>query len=228
MNEPPMHEWMAIGESCFEEALRSIGPEAIDNPSLLPGWSRRRIVAHVARNADALVNLLTWARTGVETPMYPSTEARDAAIDATSQLPFEQLKTDSAAASQRLLVAVQDLPRSAWTRPVRTAQARIVPASEVLWMRCRETWIHAADLCVAVGFADFPAPLLEAILDDVVSVWERRKESVAVRFRSGGRTWGSGSVTLDGPLPSLAAWATGRQTLDDIGLAAAPHVPRWL
>ena len=37
-------------------------------PSLLPGWTRGHVLTHVARNADSLVNLLTWARTGVVTP----------------------------------------------------------------------------------------------------------------------------------------------------------------
>jgi maleylpyruvate isomerase len=56
-------------------------------PSLLLGWPRRTVVAHVARNADALVNQLTWARTGEESPMYASTQARDTAIAATGGLP---------------------------------------------------------------------------------------------------------------------------------------------
>ena len=46
-------------------------------PSLLPGWTRGHVVTHLARNADALRNLLTWARTGIPTPMYPSRQARD-------------------------------------------------------------------------------------------------------------------------------------------------------
>ncbi len=41
-------------------------------PSLLPGWSRGHVLTHIARNADGLGNLLVWARTGVETPQYPS------------------------------------------------------------------------------------------------------------------------------------------------------------
>jgi DNA-binding CsgD family transcriptional regulator len=30
-------------------------------PSLLPGWTRGHVLTHVARNADALTNLLSWA-----------------------------------------------------------------------------------------------------------------------------------------------------------------------
>ena len=51
-------------------------------PSLLPGWSRGHVLTHIARNADGLGNLLRWARTGTETPMYTSAESRSADIDA--------------------------------------------------------------------------------------------------------------------------------------------------
>ena len=46
-------------------------------PSLLPGWTRGHLLTHLARNADGLRNLLTWARTGVMTPQYHSAAARD-------------------------------------------------------------------------------------------------------------------------------------------------------
>ena len=50
-------------------------------PSLLPGWSVGHVLTHVARNADGMVNLVTWAVTGDRTPMYASMEARNAAIE---------------------------------------------------------------------------------------------------------------------------------------------------
>ena len=37
--------------------------EAFRAPSALPGWTRAHVLTHLARNADAMVNLLTWART---------------------------------------------------------------------------------------------------------------------------------------------------------------------
>ena len=50
--------------------------------SLLPGWTRGHVLAHLARNADGFVNLLTAARTGEALPMYASLEARTADIEA--------------------------------------------------------------------------------------------------------------------------------------------------
>src|ERR687890_258736 len=63
-------------------------------PSLLPGWTRGHVLAHLARNADALINLTVWARTGVPTPMYPSREVRSATIEAQSGRPVAELRAD--------------------------------------------------------------------------------------------------------------------------------------
>src|SRR4029453_13661966 len=52
---------------------------ALSGRSLLPGWTRGHVLTHLARNADGAVNLLTWARTGVETPHYASREGCEAA-----------------------------------------------------------------------------------------------------------------------------------------------------
>ena len=63
----------ADGERLFATALGRLTDEELDRPSLLPGWDRRHVLAHVARNADALRNLLTWAETGVKTTTGAST-----------------------------------------------------------------------------------------------------------------------------------------------------------
>jgi maleylpyruvate isomerase len=79
-------------------------------PSGLPGWTRGHVLSHVARNADALVDLLTWARTGVEAPMYPSREVRDRDIEGGAGRPAEDLRTDaldSQAATATLAVSTR-------------------------------------------------------------------------------------------------------------------------
>src|SRR4051812_18297353 len=107
-------EWMRRGEEFFLARLASITDPELTEPSGLPGWTRAHVVAHVARNADAIGNLLTWARTGVETPMYPSTEARNADIEATSKLDPPALRADVRQASARLVAAAEALPDGAW------------------------------------------------------------------------------------------------------------------
>ena len=45
-------------------------PEPVCGASLLPGWTRAHLLAHVARDADAMRNLLTGARSGQDRPAY--------------------------------------------------------------------------------------------------------------------------------------------------------------
>ena len=187
------------------------------------------MLAHVARNADALVNLLTWARTGEETPMYPSAEAREAGIAEAAAWDPPRLRTELIAATARLADAVHGLPEQAWSAEVRTMQGRAVPAARVPWMRCVEVHVHAVDLDAGVGFADVARDVQAAIIDEVFGAWERRGEVPDVVVFAGDREWGSGSVAVSGPLPAVTGWLTGRSRGD--GLTAdgdLPPLPRWV
>lgn len=222
--------WWHEGERFFAAALDRLGPAGLDEPSLLPGWTRRTVVAHVARNADALGNLLTWARTGVETPMYPSAQARAAGIEETARHPVEGIVADYRASAQRLATAAEELPAAAWAAPVRSAQGRPIPAGEVPWMRCREVWVHAVDLGAGAGFADIPDDVLYALIDDVTMMWRRRGELPDVRISAGTRSWGEGAVRVSGELPDLTAYLTGRADATPLTVqgGALPELPAWL
>jgi maleylpyruvate isomerase len=229
VSAPETLEWWADGERLFGTALGRLTDEEFAVPSLLPGWDRQTLLAHVACNADALVNLLNWARTGVETPMYASPEARDAGIRETATLDAPTLRGEVLAATGRLAEAVHGLPEEAWSAQVRTAQGRAIPAAEVPWMRCREVYVHAIDLDAGVGFGDIAEEVQAAMVDDVFRMWDRRDEVPDVVVFAGDREWGTGSVAVSGPMPAVTAWLTGRSRGD--GLAAdggIPEVPAWL
>ncbi|MFW3169582.1 maleylpyruvate isomerase family mycothiol-dependent enzyme [Geodermatophilus sp. CPCC 206100] len=229
MTKPETLDWWADGERLFGTALGRLTDEEFDAPSLLPGWDRRTVLGHVARNADALCNLLAWARTGVETPMYPSTDARDRGIAEAAALPAAELRAEVLAATGRLADAVHGLPDEAWSATVRTAQGREVPASEVTWMRCREVYVHAVDLDAGVGFADVAEEVQAAMVDDVFRMWDRRDQVPDVVVFAGDREWGTGAVAVSGPLPAVTGWLTGRTRGE--GLEAdggIPEVPAWL
>lgn len=76
------------GTAAFEADVHRLTDPGFPRPSYLPGWSRAHVVAHVARNADALVNLLIWARTGIETPMYASGDQRAREIEEGARQPY--------------------------------------------------------------------------------------------------------------------------------------------
>ncbi|MER5371370.1 maleylpyruvate isomerase family mycothiol-dependent enzyme [Streptomyces sp. NPDC002722] len=197
--------WMQQGTKLLLASVDGLAPASYDAPSGLPGWSRRHLVAHVAANADALCNLVHWAATGEKTPMYASLEERAAGIARGARLPAEELAAWTHESSERLETAMAALPFERWQAEVVTAQGRTVPASEIPWMRSRETCVHAVDLATGVGFADLPKEFLAALVVDIKA--QRGLDTVP-----------------DGRLPDLAAYLAGRPYT----LAEAPELGPWL
>ena len=168
------------GTAFFARKLNELSDAELDGDSLLPGWTRRHITAHIGYNARAIARLIEWAATGVETPMYASTEVRDHEIDFGATLTPIALRHLFDHSAVHLNVEWRDLPEDAWHHKVRTIQGREVPATETVWMRTREVWMHAVDLDNGATFADIPAPVLERLLDG----HHRRLENPRHRYRA--------------------------------------------
>ncbi|WP_329000484.1 maleylpyruvate isomerase family mycothiol-dependent enzyme [Kribbella sp. NBC_00709] len=198
-------EWIDEGTAKCRAALVDL-----EAPSALPGWKRRHVAAHLSLNAEALGNLVHWARTGEERPMYPSPEARSADIDAGALRPEDELRTWFDASATGLADSMAALTDDQWQAPVHTAQGAPIPATRIPWMRSREVLIHAVDLGTGITFADLPTDFLEALCEDI-------------------RTQRGDVPDLQGPLPEIAAYLAGRPYSDvtSSGQAAAP-LPPWL
>jgi maleylpyruvate isomerase len=166
---------MRRGQAYWARKLNELRDDEFDAPSMLPGWTRRHLVAHVGFNARAVARLVEWARTGVENPMYESTSQRAEEIEFGATLPVEALRNLAAHAAVHLNVEWRDLPADAWSHEVRTAQGRLVPASETVWIRTREVWIHAVDLGNGGRVDDFPTEVIDELLDDLIRVWTRKR-----------------------------------------------------
>lgn len=166
---------MRRGQAFWARKLNELSDNEFDGRSLLPGWTRRHLVAHVGFNARAIARLVEWARTDIETPMYESSAQRAEEIDFGATLPTEALRNLAAHSAVHLNVEWRDLPASAWSREVRTAQGRLVPVSETVWMRTREVWVHAVDLANGACVDDFPAELIDELLEDLIRVWTRKR-----------------------------------------------------
>ncbi|HKN97338.1 MAG TPA: maleylpyruvate isomerase N-terminal domain-containing protein, partial [Pseudonocardiaceae bacterium] len=48
--------WLAEGTERVESAVAALSDDELGGTSGLPGWRRTHVVAHLARNADALGN----------------------------------------------------------------------------------------------------------------------------------------------------------------------------
>ncbi|MFG1864933.1 maleylpyruvate isomerase N-terminal domain-containing protein [Microbispora bryophytorum] len=191
--------------------------EDLRAPSLLPGWTRGHVLAHVARNADSYVNLLTWARTGVRTPQYASAQAREAGIEAgAGRRPGEQL-ADLRDSAERFAAAAGRMPAEAWTAPVSGMNPPDHPAWYVPIRRLREVEVHHADLGAGYGWADWPETYVRRELYDTM-LWLGDEcpvgEVVALDPGTGRvlRTWTglSDGPAVEGTPRELLAWLAGR------------------
>jgi len=161
--------------------------------------------------------------------MYSSPTARNQEIDFGATLSPIALRNLTDHAAVHLSVEWRDLPDANWANHVKTAQGRTVPASETVWMRTREVWLHAVDLDNGATVADIPAPILERLLTDITGAWKTRgtDTGLIVEVQGPGTRYGDtanpDAVVVSGPLTAITAWAAGRGTITN-----APNAPAWI
>jgi maleylpyruvate isomerase len=222
------------GTAFFAQRLAELTDDELDGDTLLDGWTRSHLLAHVGYNAAALCRLLDWAATGAQTPMYESTEQRNQEIKEGATLSAAALRNLFDHTVARLDEKWRHLPPSAWNAEVRTAQGRTVPASETVWMRTREVWIHAVDLDNGGRFLDIPNIVLKALLTDIVETWRRnhRARDLVIAV-AGAAPVTVGDRVIDprvvcGPLAAVVRWASGRGTIGVTANGSVPPPPPWL
>jgi maleylpyruvate isomerase len=203
--------------------------------SELPGWTRQHVLSHLARNADALVNLLGWAQTGVEHPMYPSRADRDADIEEGAGRMLVVVQEDLTAATERFLSAAADLPDTAWENTVVGSRALPTPAAQIPWMRAVELLVHSADLGLDLDFdsaCETVGDGLGGVFDQVTAMWRDRDDTPALRVEitepaAERRVLLLGPATdrteVAAPAGTVLGWLTGRLHTPDL-----PTLPAWL
>ncbi|MGH3830420.1 MAG: maleylpyruvate isomerase family mycothiol-dependent enzyme [Pseudonocardiaceae bacterium] len=228
--------WVADAQALFEQTVMELADLRV--PSRLPGWTRGHVVTHVARNAEGLGRLLTWARTGIETPMYPSVQQRDADIEAGSGRGRTEQLDDLRRAAAAFAAAAGELSSTDWEATVRTRHGSL-PASAVPWVRVRELWLHLVDLDAmglgaAVEIDSIPEDIATALVRDLASWMHTRVSTRVVLQLPGGTQTSFGPedsvpVEVSGPVRELAGWLTGRcggQALN--APDGLPELPSWL
>jgi maleylpyruvate isomerase len=226
----PRLDWLRSATAMFDRAL--VGClDAIESPSHLPGWTRAHVATHIARNADAMRNLVRWASTGIESPMYPDPERRTLDVVEGATRPAPVILSDVRSAAGRLDADASALDAEAWGATVRMRSGRAVGAHEIPYLRARELWIHATDLDSTIGFEDLPEDAVAALLEDVLGSFALREdcpptELVAVDLD---RTWHVGPSgieprTVRSTAVEVLSYSTGRPTpgID------VPPLPPWL
>lgn len=194
--------------------------DALDNarlagPSRLPGWSRGHVLAHLSRNADALVNVLEGR------PMYESASARDADIERDAPRPLDVQLADVGDSARRLQ-SVAALPAD-WNRTVALRNGVTDSASRIPFRRLVEVELHHVDLDIGYELGDLPR---DFVLREIAFLTERFAghpdvpPTRIVAADEAGR-WSTGSatgdpVTVSGPVAALVGWLAGRGSGADL------------
>jgi maleylpyruvate isomerase len=183
---------------------------AVAGPSLLPGWSRGHVLAHLARNADALVEVLAGR------PMYASPEARDADIERDAPRPPDAQYADVRDSAARFREA-GDAPAD-WSRTVELRGSITDVASSVPFRRLVEVELHHVDLDSGYTLEALPGDFTERAIDYLAQRFDTHREVPATTLiADGGRTWHTGGGATDGPVTvsgsaaDLLGWLSGRR-----------------
>jgi maleylpyruvate isomerase len=147
-------------------------------PSMLPGWTRGHVLAHVARNADGMRNVLVGVRTGQDRPAYASAEAREAGIEQGAGRRATEQATDLASSAMALRTVARQLPDAGWQVPVRMLDGTdFFPTAELLTRRLAEVELHHCDLGAGYGPGDWPAFFADMELAEPMRSWRQDRLS---------------------------------------------------
>ncbi|MFD5794638.1 maleylpyruvate isomerase family mycothiol-dependent enzyme [Streptomyces diastatochromogenes] len=190
-------------------AVAKLDNASLAEPSRLPGWTRGHVLAHLARNADALVNVLEGR------PMYASGETRDADIERDAPRPLDVQLADvreSGSRFQETGAAPAD-----WTRTVELRNGVTDSASRVPFRRWVEVELHHVDLGVGYELEDLPAEFTEREIEFLTQRFSGHPDVPATRVTDGTRAWSTGreaaepEVTVSGTPADLLGWLAGRR-----------------
>lgn len=200
-------------------------------PSLLPGWSRAQLIAHLAGNAEAHARMAEGALRGETVAQYPGGAAeRQAGIDWGIGRPATELAARLADAVDWLHSTWAAMPEEAWSIEVGLT-AGPVAAGDAVARRWLEVEVHHIDLGLGYGWRDWPEefvprqlePLLrrQAVVakdppDGTFVLWADDLNQAWVLEVSGGRAsvepfhGVEADAMVRGPGGAILAWLLGR------------------
>jgi maleylpyruvate isomerase len=202
-------------------------------PSRLPDWTRGHVATHIARNADGLIRLTQWARTGERQDMYPSSEHRDSEIEAGSGRSSLELQIDLDNSAGRLDAAFDELDSvNAWDVAVEMRGGLTVPARLLPLARLLEVVIHHVDLDIGYEITDLETPTAEWLLEWCAFRLGHRDDWPKLQLTSDtGFTTTTGSagepVAVSGSSARLLGWLTGRTDASSLTGAGELQLPAY-
>ncbi|MFB9312083.1 maleylpyruvate isomerase family mycothiol-dependent enzyme [Nocardioides plantarum] len=195
--------------------------------SLLPGWTRAHVVAHLALNAEGLAAALRGVADGVPVAMYAGDAARDDDIDKLAASRPTTLRSRLYGATTDLADALASVPGDLHETVIERTpgSTRTFVVGEVTSMRRREVEIHHADLGVGYRPSDWPADFAVLLVDRLAP-----RAPATLVATDVDRTWQAdpGAPTVTGTAADLGWWLTGRDPGDRLTSdGAMPRIEAW-
>jgi len=231
MSDPQIVELLDSGTRRLVRSVDAMTDDQWPQPSLLPGWSRAHVVAHLTLNAEGLSAALEGVHEGRPVAMYASDEARDSDIVALSSSSPSALRDRFLGSTTVIGEWVEELADNLAEQTIeRTPGGRRFAARLVGHMRIREVEIHHADLALDYTAADWTPEFVALLLDARVAAYDGAAGFTAhATDLDKSWTFGAGGPTVSGVGTALAWWATGRGTGD--GLTSddgrVPRIEAW-
>lgn len=183
-------------------------------PTVLPGWTRAHVIAHIARHALGTARALSGLAHGHPVPVYDSEEQRDADIATTALVPVDRLREISFDACGRFKAACAAIHESdaTWDSLVeRTPRGLVATAEELVDGRWREVEVHHVDLGVGYTPRNWSPTFTAYVFDQVIR--DRAEHNLVLRTPEGDVILGDGSgEVVEGDRAGLAYWLLGRDT----------------
>ncbi|WP_243704810.1 maleylpyruvate isomerase family mycothiol-dependent enzyme [Micromonospora sp. KC723] len=186
--------------------------EQLRADSLLPGWTRAHVLAHLADNAWAFERQARCALRGELVEMYDGGQAaRDSSIEQWAPRPRSVLLQHLSEAQKALEDVWSTFTGADWSRPVRFRNATVLDTVLARW---REAEIHAVDLDLGYTPRQWPVVFALHALDFLAA---RSPVGLQLTLRADDvdviRAVGAGTpVEVTGAAHDLAAWMAGRAT----------------
>jgi maleylpyruvate isomerase len=185
---------------------------ALAAPSLLPGWSRSHVLAHVTAIGEAMARQAERAAAGELVEVYDGgAQGREAGIQTGARRTVVEHVAALTALAERLEAAWPAPGSSGWAAAVSYRDGTVVDALVAWW---REVRLHAVDLDAGIGIGTWPPALAEHLLDFLAVRLPHDVEvaidPAAAQPQSETETETETETTVTGSLLDVAAWLAGR------------------
>lgn len=194
-------------------------------PSVLPGWNRAFVLAHVEGVARAMARQLEYAARGETIEFYDDGfDGRNRDIERRAQRPADEQLRSLTEAVDAVVVRFSALQGSEWDAGIAYRNGTVRDGGLALW---RELVIHASDLDTGRTSLDWDNTFCHYLFGFLTA---RIPDGTAVKLQPLGeqpRTLSRGpgtparTVVVTGLLQDIAAWLAGRKPLGGLNATAA-------